>query len=104
MIAHAGIAVFVFGNKRSDSNIVLSSGMKEEFDLCVEAGVCIIPVGSTGFMAAQLWSTVNEDIRLYYPAAEDRLQDAFRQLNNPKLSGEELVSVVIGMIDQIQRM
>ncbi len=104
MIDHAGIAVFVFGNKRSDSNIVLSSGMKEEFDLCVEAGVCIIPVGSTGFMAAQLWSTVNEDIRLYYPAAEDRLQDAFRQLNNPKLSVEELVSVVIGMIDQIQRM
>ena len=51
MIDYAGIAVFVFGNKRSAASIVPSDGMREEFDLCIAAGVKPLPIGATGFLA-----------------------------------------------------
>jgi len=49
MIEHAGIAIFLFGNKRdAKGDLVLSNGMKQEFDLCLQAGVHPIPIGASG--------------------------------------------------------
>ena len=39
MIEHAGIAIFLFGNKRNGAGkIIESDGMREEFELCVAVG------------------------------------------------------------------
>ena len=44
MLDHAGIAIFVFGNKRTPAgDVVLSNGMKEEFELCVSGGAHPLP-------------------------------------------------------------
>ncbi|MFJ2452608.1 SIR2 family protein [Pseudomonas protegens] len=59
MLAHAGIALFLFGNKLNPKGeVVLSNGMREEFDLAVEGGVFVIPVGITGSISADLWKEV----------------------------------------------
>lgn len=59
MLAHAGIAIFLFGNKLDpEGNVVLSGGMHEEFALAVASGVFVIPVGITGSMSADLWKEV----------------------------------------------
>lgn len=59
MLAHAGIAIFLFGNKVSPGGeVVLSNGMREEFDLAVAAGVFVIPIGITGSISAELWKEV----------------------------------------------
>ncbi|MNR11373.1 hypothetical protein D3C85_1276700 [compost metagenome] len=63
MLAHAGIALFLFGNKlNKDGEVVPSNGMREEFDIAVANSIFVIPVGVTGSISADLW---NEVIQTY---------------------------------------
>ena len=48
MIAQAGVAIFIFGNKRVDDKIVIADGMINEFEIAKQKGKRIIPIGSTG--------------------------------------------------------
>lgn len=68
MIGYAGIAIFIFGNKRkSDGILRLSDGVEEEFRLAVEAELAVVPIGATGFMAAELHRQVLADFDSFYP-------------------------------------
>ncbi|KPY89108.1 SIR2 family protein [Pseudomonas syringae pv. tagetis] len=59
MLAHAGIALFLFGNKLDkEGQLVLSNGMREEFEIAVAKGIFVIPVGVTGSISAELWNEV----------------------------------------------
>lgn len=58
MIQDTGISIFVMGNKKDkvSGNIVLSSGMQEEYDISQKNGNFLIPVGATEYKAADLWN------------------------------------------------
>lgn len=58
MIDHAGIAIFLFGNKLQGDVIVESNGMREEFEIAREKGVFVIPVGITGSITRKIWEEV----------------------------------------------
>ncbi|MBA1250300.1 MULTISPECIES: SIR2 family protein [Pseudomonas] len=59
MLAHAGIAIFLFGNKLDETgDVVPSNGMREEFEIAVANGLFVIPVGITGSISADLWDEV----------------------------------------------
>lgn len=61
MLAHAGVALFLFGNKLDKTGTVVpSNGMREEFDIAVANGLFVIPVGITGSISFQLWEEVIE--------------------------------------------
>ena len=69
MLTHAGVALFIFGNKKSDAgNIVPADGVEEEFGLAVGKGLKIVPVGCTGSMAAELHQRVLDNFGDYFPA------------------------------------
>lgn len=69
MLDHAGIAIFLFGNKFVDGKITLSNGMREEFEIAREKGLIIIPIGITESISRQLWEEV---IRDYDPSIHPR--------------------------------
>ncbi|MDR2207087.1 MAG: SIR2 family protein [Flavobacteriaceae bacterium] len=70
MLQEAGIAVFVYGNKKDEDGISIknSNGMEDEFNIAVERGIKPIPIGATGFMAKQLWDEVTKNFDKYYPS------------------------------------
>jgi hypothetical protein len=104
MIEHAGIVVFVYGNKRDPTgNLVESNGMREEFDLCIESGVCPLPIGATGYLAETLWNEVLSDFKTYYPDATQGFRDQFEKLGDHSLAPPELIAIVKELIKQIQR-
>lgn len=104
MIDYAGIALFVFGNKRDvKGDVVLSNGMRQEFELSVSTGVHPLPVGATGFMAAELWGEVNKDFDRFFPNSIPTFRDGFQQLGDSSKSPEELIAVVQKLIDQLQK-
>lgn len=104
MIDYAGIAIFVFGNKRDASGgLTLSTGMKEEFELCIEAGVKPIPVGSTGFMAAELWAEVSSNFSAYFPEAEDSFRLDFHKLGDPVKRPEDLLPIIESLVRMLQK-
>src|SRR5882724_8992112 len=104
IVEHAGIALFVFGNKYDDKkNLVSSNGMRQEFDLCVQAGVRPLPVGATGFMAAELWKLVSNDFAKYFPSADSSFRAAFDQLGDTSKTPDDIRGIVMGMIHQLQK-
>lgn len=105
MIEHAGIAVFVFGNKRdAKGDIVPSNGMREEFDLCIKAGVRPLPVGATGFMAADLWKEVSADLSKYFPGASAAFQKDFESLGDASSARlEDLLPIIQKLIEHLQK-
>ena len=82
MIRYAGIAIFLFGNKKNgDGSSIFADGMREEFEIAKERGLKLIPVGATGYMAQELWREIDDNFERYYPEASESLKSAFKQLN-----------------------
>lgn len=104
MIDYAGIAIFLFGNKRdSAGNVGSSEGMKQEFDLCVQAGVHPLPIGATGFLAAELWAEVMRDFARFYPKSTAGFRNDFEQLADRSKTADELRAIVERLIEKLQR-
>lgn len=69
MIGESGIAIFIFGNKLkkgSDKNeTVIADGMLKEFEIAKRNSAKIIPVGSTGWAAQEIFKEVEHEIDKY---------------------------------------
>lgn len=63
MIGQAGIAVFIFGDKKKDSTIIPADGMVKEFEIAKNLGKMIIPVASTGRAASIIYDVVFSDLK-----------------------------------------
>jgi hypothetical protein len=103
MIGDAGIAVFVFGNKRDGANIVDSNGMREEFDLCLKARVCPLPIGLTGHMAEVLWNDVRGQFDAVYPGASPAFRTKFQALGEPATDRSHIAQLVVELVTELQR-
>lgn len=57
MISYTGISIFLFGNKKDKSSgkIVLSDGMKQEYDISEKQGNILIPIAATEYISRKLW-------------------------------------------------
>ena len=104
MLEYAGVAVFVFGNKDDgDGNVIPSNGMRQEFDLAVQAGLIPIPVGATGFMAEELWKEVSADIKKFIPAANDEFEKNFARLGDASIPPNELLLLISKLVKYLQK-
>ena len=96
VIGLAGIVIFLFGNKRNGrGTIVPADGMREEFAIAKAAGLNIIPVGATGWIAKEVAVEVA-------PLIADRsasFRKAFSVVNNPASDGAAIVKAVLTMIN-----
>ena len=82
MISQTGIAIFIFGNKLEDSEIVEASGVYSEFEIAKKNNNIIVPVGITGSMAKIIWDEVNKNFESFYPNATSKLRLLFKKLNS----------------------
>lgn len=68
MIKLAGVAIFIFGNKLDNNkNIVVSNGVKREFEIAMENGLIPLPIPVTGYMAKEIFDQVSKDMSSYFP-------------------------------------
>lgn len=103
MIGDAGIAVFVFGNKRDSETVTNSNGMREEFDLCLKANVCPLPIGLTGHMAKELWTDVCSRFDAIYPGASSAFRSKFQALGETATDRSQLAQLVMDLVAELQR-
>ena len=104
IISQAGIAIFMFGNKLDKhGEIVLSNGMKEEFEICLQHNVIPIPIGCTGSMSEELWNDIMENrTELYFN--DQSLIDEIKKLGQSNISNDGIISTVLSIIDKLQNM
>lgn len=100
----AGIAVFVFGNKLNKANgeIVIANGLQKEFDIAVQNGLKVIPVGVTGYVAKDLYNKVLSNPEGYFENAND-IKDEFIKIGEAKELNGELIKSVIKIINHLNK-
>ena len=100
MISYSGISIFILGNKEIDENVVLSDGMRSEYEISKNQGNFVIPIGRTGYISKILW----ED--LLREKTEDKEFDRYRtyieSLGDEKKSLDEIVDIVIELIKKVK--
>jgi hypothetical protein len=96
MIGQAGIAVFIFGNKKKNGDTVIADGMLKEFEIAKQMEKKIIPVGSTGGASAIISEEIMSNI-MQYPYLKDYIE-TLRQETNP----EHLYKIIIKIIEEQQ--
>ncbi|WP_313492318.1 SIR2 family protein [Sphingobacterium multivorum] len=102
MLSNAGIAIFIFGNKLVNGEVVNSDGMEEEFNICLQHDVIPIPVGSTGSISKKLWEKTTSSLNKYYPV-EDELHKAIKELGRENISKDQIVANTIKAINILQK-
>jgi hypothetical protein len=99
MADYAGAAVFLFGNKLQDGQVVHSDGVAQEFEIAKEKGLALIPVGATGYMAKQLWDRVMADLAAYYPKRTDEFKPLLDTLGNADAEASTLIDAIVRTLD-----
>jgi hypothetical protein len=71
MITNAGFCLFICGNKLQGEQVVDASGMLQEWEICKDLKKYPIPIGATGYVAADIYSEVIGDLDRYYHGLPD---------------------------------
>ncbi|MCA1773989.1 MAG: SIR2 family protein [Halomonas sp.] len=98
MINHAGIALFLFGNKAGEDNLVLSNGMREEYEIAKNKGLFLIPIGVTGYMAEKLWEERNAEVQNNTDISIE-MKQLFSKLGDSETTADELIDAVTKIIN-----
>jgi hypothetical protein len=96
MLSHAGVALFLFGNKKDASGALIpADGLEDEFELAVAGGLAVLPVGCTGSKAEELYGRVLKDFSTYYPRpGYKRLFEALGKRGTPQQVAKRVISVL----------
>lgn len=97
MAEHAGVGVFLFGNKtvNDQEGPVMADGLIKEFDIALEQGVHPIPVGGTGWAAREIYERVSADFDRLYPNATAVERAAFETLAEVKSAVDEYIEPIL---------
>ncbi|CAJ0856302.1 hypothetical protein R20233_00394 [Ralstonia sp. LMG 32965] len=100
IIKKAGIAIFLFGNKRKENgDIVRSEGVFEEYEIARQMGLHTIAVGATGWVAQEIANITGNGV--------DGRSKAFGKahliLSDFNSSVEDMVKSVLLMVNEIRR-
>ncbi len=101
MISRAGSCIFISGNKLDNGNVVPANGVKSEFDICCQQGKYPIPLGATGHIAKDLWTTVKNDLDTYFSGKD--VQADFEIIGDLQKSEEDLIAAVLRILETISR-
>lgn len=95
------IAIFVFGNKIEEGELIYAKGVQEEFEIARHKKKFIIPVGVTGYQSKLIWETINSDFNQYYPDSTE-FRELFEKLNEANIDENELINVILNLIKLIR--
>ena len=94
MISEAGICIFIFGNKIVEGEVVSASGMMEEFQIAKERGKIIIPIGSTGFAAKEIFDEMKDSGNYSY-------LNGYWDVLETEEDSEKVISVIHSIIKRV---
>lgn len=98
IISSAGIAVFLFGNKKVGENTVIADGMIRKFEIARQHGLTCIPVGATGYAAAKLANRLIDD----GTDENTALLDALKELRDPRENLNELIDPILKLASTVR--
>lgn len=99
IISSAGIALFLFGNKKAGDETVVADGMIREFEIARQHGLTCIPIGATGYAAAKLADRWIGD----GAGGDAALLDALKELREPRENLNELIDPILKLAAAVRK-
>jgi hypothetical protein len=103
MLSFSGVALFLFGNKLNGNKVVLSNGMREEFEIAKEKGLFLLPIGATGYMAKELWSEVNENFETFNDNVSVKVKKCFEALGDENMSFKDMFENIMEILTELKK-
>ncbi len=72
MIENCGIAIFIFGNKKTED---IADGVMNEFELCKKHGLVCLPIKHTGGASEEIYKKTTQEI------SDENIKSAIEQAN-----------------------
>lgn len=102
IISHAGISVFLFGNKETAKGIAVADGMYEEFEISRKQRTVLVPIGATNYAAAELAERVLAEPKTFLPEMNDRAVELVARLSKPTNDLRVLIDPILEVIRILQ--
>lgn len=103
MISLAGIAIFIFGNKKDeDGKIVPANGVMREFEIAIQLGLIPIPIAWTGYVAKDIFQTIYENPEKIYFGIE-WIIPLIKELASDNLTTNEIIKKLLTIINTINK-
>lgn len=102
MISFSGIAVFLFGNKLKEGNLVDSDGLMKEFEVAREQGLLLLPIGSTGYVARQLYDKLNSEGYFESELFSDEARVHITELGSDEASLDSLRESLLKVLNTLE--
>jgi len=101
LIAQSGVGLFLIGNAIVDGATANAAGVREEFELAKQKGIYVVPVGSTGSMARELWNEVMGDFDNYFPGDRGKIRPLMEAIGKAVSQPVDLLEPILQLIDHL---
>ena len=103
MLRDAGVALFLFGNKRVGDEIMPANGMVREWEIALEQGLTLVPVGATGSTASVLARAALADPDRLLPGLDAAQRELVARLSAPTSDLGELIGPISELVADLRR-
>jgi hypothetical protein len=103
LIAQAGIALFIMGNKMEDGSIVKADGVRAEFEIAKSHGLYLLPIGASGYMAEDLWKEIVGSLTTHFPKDTGAVEPLIRKIGEPVTQPMELLQPILDLINLLAK-
>jgi Sir2- and TIR-associating SLOG family/SIR2-like domain len=103
LIAQAGIAIFVMGNKTVNGTKMLADGVRAEFEIAKKRGLYVLPIGSSGSMAEELYNEVMGKFDNYFPNVAPDIRKLMDELGKPTKNPSDLLNPLLQLMETLSK-
>lgn len=101
ILSECGVSIILFGNKYENDELILSSGVRQEYEISSELGHFIIPVGVTKYEAEKIWIKQKSTMSEHVP--NQAVLDHYLNLNNEDKKINELIESIVFLLKEYQK-
>nr|MBF4376881.1 hypothetical protein [Vibrio anguillarum] len=69
----------------------------EEYEIAKKQGLLLLPVGSTGYMAEELWTELNSEIQKRTDLSL-RMKELYKKLGTEKFNANNVIDIIMEII------
>jgi hypothetical protein len=99
LIARAGIALFIMGNRTVGGATVNTEGVRAEYELAKGKGLYVVPIGSSGWTSEELWKEVMSDFDKLFPKQSAKIRPLMERLGQPVSQPLDLLDTLLPLLD-----
>ena len=104
MIKLAGIAIFLFGNKKDeDGKNISANGIRLEFEIAKQHGLVPIPIPATDYVAKELFDEISKDFKSYYAGNEEIIPLVEELATYSAKEDDKIISTIIKIIKGVNK-